>query len=217
MPRPRARSRRTTAKALDFGAGSAAVGSSKMTHAGGTGQCARDLDHLLVRDAERPNRRHARREIRRALRSSALGHRAHGGAPHEQPALFPAQEHVLGDVQVRYQRELLVDDADAGVAKPQRHHRRAGACRSSCELATIRRDGPAQDLDECGFAGAVLADQRVDSPRREPRDRRHAGRVTPPYDFPSPRPARRLTSPQRASRHPPRLRARTRRQAPARP
>ena len=74
-----------------------------------------------------------------------------------------AEEDVLGDRQQRHQRQLLVDDDDAErslSAMP----RKARSSPSKTDLALVGavRIDAAQHLHQRRFAGAVLADQRVD-------------------------------------------------------
>ena len=75
-----------------------------------------------------------------------------------------AEEHVLDDVEVVAQREVLVDDLDAqraGVA------RRVHGDRAALEevVAGVDRVRAADALDERGLAGAVVADQGGDLAR----------------------------------------------------
>ena len=81
----------------------------------------------------------------------------------ERDAAAPltAEEHVLDDVEVVAQREVLVDDLDAegaGVA------RRVHGDRAALEEVVARVDGvgAAHALDQRGLAGAVVADERGD-------------------------------------------------------
>jgi hypothetical protein len=90
----------------------------------------------------------------------ALEHRARllaqrAGAGDAATGGQAAHQQVLADTQVRQQAELLVDDADAGVARLGR----AGVA----HLAALDRVGPAvaldgagEDLDQRALAGAVL-------------------------------------------------------------
>ena len=76
-------------------------------------------------------------------------------------ALLAAEEHVLDDVEVVAEREVLVDDLDAergGVA------RAVDGDRLALEQNSPGVDGvdPADALDQSGLAGAVVADERGD-------------------------------------------------------
>ena len=74
---------------------------------------------------------------------------------------LPAEEHVLDDVEVVAQREVLVDDLDAeggGVARAVDRDRPA----LEAELARVVAVDAADALDQRGLAGAVVADQRGD-------------------------------------------------------
>jgi hypothetical protein len=71
---------------------------------------------------------------------------------------LPAQEHVLDDVEVVAQREVLVDRVDAegsGVARGADAHRLA----LPVDLAAVRRVDAGDALDEHRLAGAVVADE----------------------------------------------------------
>ena len=74
---------------------------------------------------------------------------------------LPAEEHVLDDVQVVAEREVLVDDLDAErgrVARAVDRHRLA----LEEEVARVDRVDPADALDQGGLAGAVVTDERGD-------------------------------------------------------
>ena len=80
---------------------------------------------------------------------------------HDAAAPLTAEEHVLDDVEVVAQREVLVDDLDAeraGVA------RRVHGDRVALEevVAGVDGVGAADALDERRLAGAVVADERGD-------------------------------------------------------
>ena len=96
----------------------------------------------------------------------------------EPVAPLMADEDVLRDGQLRKQHELLIDDVDA---VPFRLARRRPADRRAVEghLALIRRVGARNDLDQGGFAGAVLAEQPVNFSRpdlqADAAQRLHAG------------------------------------------
>src|SRR5438105_1349387 len=73
------------------------------------------------------------------------------------PAPLAAEEHVLGHGQRRRQRQVLVDGLDAGGPSVQR---RAEVDRPAVhqDLTGVGPEGPRQDLDHGGLAGAVVAD-----------------------------------------------------------
>ena len=72
-----------------------------------------------------------------------------------------AHHQVLADRQVRQQAELLVDDADARVARLRRA-RVAHVAALDPVLALVALDGAGEDLDQRALAGAVLAGEAVD-------------------------------------------------------
>ena len=96
--------------------------------------------------------------------------------PVEQPEApaFAAQTNVLGDRAIGDEIDLLIDRAD-----PLRLRilRRRGFERAAAEhdLSGVTSDVASQDLDHRGFAGAVLADQRVDLADRDLERRRTQG------------------------------------------
>ena len=123
---------------------------------------ARDLDHLLVGDRERSHRR------ARIEGDAELAHQLGcllPGAPvvdqAESVAPLVAEEDVLGDGQLRKQRELLVDHVDAGEFCLARR-RPAHGLTGEDHLALVGRKRAGDDLDQGGLAGAVLAEQAVD-------------------------------------------------------
>src|SRR3954447_24983164 len=77
---------------------------------------------------------------------------ARGKLPHEQ---------VLGDRQVGEQAELLVDDADARLARLRRR-RAADVLAVDQVRAAVALDGSGQDLDQRALAGPVLAGEAHD-------------------------------------------------------
>ncbi len=122
----------------------------------------RDLHHLLLRDAELVDER-ARVEVQAKHVEQAPGLGVHPPVIDRagQPAAGLAPEiDVLRDVEIRDERELLEDDGDAQVAgvggRSQVHGRAVDE-----DLARVRPMRPAQDPDERGLAGAVLAQQEV--------------------------------------------------------
>ena len=126
-------------------------------------QCLGDLDQLLLAHPELPHGRG------RVLVEADPRHELHGAhvrlVPVDQAALehLIAEEEVLGDREIRNEGELLVDDDDAGALGILD---RAESLRLAVEedLAvegSVRVDAR-QHLHEGGFAGAVLAADRVD-------------------------------------------------------
>ena len=147
-----------------------------------------DLDHLPRGDRQRADERdRARSSGCEKLLEQRARPRARIAARSSQPAArrLAAQQDVLGHRQVRAERQLLVDQRDAG----------AGARRAATPARTARRrphrrprrarSAPAMHVHQRALAGAVLADQRVDLARRElerrrrraPRSRRSACEV----------------------------------------
>ena len=72
-----------------------------------------------------------------------------------------AHQQVLADGQVGQQAQLLVDDADAGVARLHRG-RAADVAAPDLVRAAVALDGAGEDLDQRALAGAVLAGEAVD-------------------------------------------------------
>ncbi len=122
----------------------------------------RDLHRLLLRDAELVDEG-ARVEVhaKRVEQPPGLGMHPRVIDRARQPAAGLAPEiDVLRDVEIRDERELLEDDGDAqaaGVGGRSQMHGRA----VDEDLARIRLMRPAQDPDERGLAGAVLAQQEM--------------------------------------------------------
>jgi hypothetical protein len=128
------------------------------------GQRLGDLDQLLLPDAELADGGdRVLVEAHRAEQPTGLGV---GAVPVDEPAPaapLVAQEDVLGDRQVRHQRELLVDDRDPGaLAVPDVGERHRPAVEADLAVVGARRVHPGQHLHERGLAGAVLAADRVD-------------------------------------------------------
>ncbi len=129
------------------------------------GERARDLDHLLLGDAQAGDRG-GRGDPHAQLVEQRLDGAHHLAAPQEQPAALPAQPDVLGDAQFRHEREFLINDADAAQPNGQRIAGWQGPAVEQ-DLARVRRDRAAEHLDQRGLAGAVLADERMDFPGRQ--------------------------------------------------
>jgi hypothetical protein len=132
-------------------------------HAGIERHRLRDLDHLLLRHGEVGHHRGRVHEVFDAEVVQQRRYLTMQGAfvQHAEAVGLAAQEDVLGDVAVRQQVELLVDDADAralGLERMRERHLLA----EELDLALVGRVGAAQDFHERRLAGAVLADQGVD-------------------------------------------------------
>ena len=72
--------------------------------------------------------------------------------------LFAAEEDILGDAQMRNQREVLIDDADPGSRRfggIGEGYRRA----VQADFTAVALVQPGDDLDQRAFAGAVGAEQ----------------------------------------------------------
>ena len=122
----------------------------------------------------------------RAARSRMRG--AIEQAPRHRARRLDAEQDVLGDGQVRRQRQLLVDHRHARAARVQRLGRRVRPRRrASSPRVGLQR--AREDLHERALAGAVLAEQRVHLARARPTGRR---RPAPAW--------RRSASSRRASR-----------------
>ena len=124
---------------------------------------------LLAHRLQRAHGQAGERLARRAAPSSASSSTTAG-------VLLAAEEHVLDDVEVVAQREVLVDDLDAeGVGVLGGRARAPAGPRSGTRR---RRTGgcPAMPLISVRLAGAVVADERGDLARRRRRGRRRAAR-----------------------------------------
>ena len=126
-----------------------------------------DRDQLPLGEAERRHRpvrvglkvelgKHGARGVAHA---GAIDHGQRPEPPHRQIA----ERNVLGDRQRRHQPQFLRDGDDAGsdgVARARKVPRRA----VDANRAAVGTPDPAENADQRGFAGAVLADQGVDFP-----------------------------------------------------
>ena len=83
------------------------------------------------------------------------GQRPRRGCP---PPSRVAQEDVVGDGEAGNQRELLLDDRDAGVLGLGRAPE-VDLGTPQADRALVGRVHPGQDLDQCALARAVLADE----------------------------------------------------------
>ena len=122
-----------------------------------------DLDDLLLRDAQRPRPARADRCWGIRNRASTRAGDAVGRRPVDDERQcsrrHAAEQHVLGDAQMRQQAELLIDGADAerhGVGRPVDPRRLA----VEQDVAAVRMRGARQHLHQRRLAGAVLAADR---------------------------------------------------------
>ena len=103
-----------------------------------------------------------RRQVEADIVKDALGLARHVLLAHQPVAgLLLAEEHVGGDRQVAAKQHFLVDGVDAVIDRLLR----IGQARRLAfpqDLAAGSTDDAGQKLDQGGFAGAVLADDRVD-------------------------------------------------------
>ena len=119
-----------------------------------------DLDRLLRGE------RQAARRAAHVDRDAELGEDRLGFAEHLSPAdhlaaILVADEDVLGDVQVGKEQRFLIDRGDAEALRlggAADRDRLAG----EQDLAAIGLVDAGDDLDQRRFAGAVLAEQRMD-------------------------------------------------------
>ncbi len=122
---------------------------------------ARDLDNLLLPERKRPAGRARLERLLQPLEHGAGLPLGTGGIrQHAQVPGLPAREHVLGDAEMREQRQLLVDDGDArgrGGPGGVESHRLA----VEEEPAAGGRLHAREDAHERRLAGAVLADEDV--------------------------------------------------------
>ena len=72
-----------------------------------------------------------------------------------------AQHHVLGDGELRYQAQVLVNHSDAEARRVGARCQRDGFPVES-NLALFWADLPGRDADERGLARSVLANERMD-------------------------------------------------------
>src|SRR5262245_4110611 len=140
---------------------SAAVGSSRITsrefH-----MTARDRDRLALTARERRDRLPDRADRRhRECLQGRPSLRLHRRLPQplEPVVLLAPQVHVLDDVEVVAEREILVDDLDPELRRVLRAADRHLAAVED-DLALVHRVDAGDALDERGLAGAVVADER---------------------------------------------------------
>jgi hypothetical protein len=151
------------------------------------GQRARDFHELLAGGRQRAGGRIDRDFRMSQRRQHARRGVAHLRAPDQAQARgLHAQHDVLGNGQVRRERQLLVDHRDAGAARVERA---AGAIRPAVERHRpgVGPQRARQDSHQCALAGAVLADDgaHLASGYREidavHRDGRPEGLTDPPH------------------------------------
>ena len=128
------------------------------------GQRLGDLHQLLLADAQLDDR--GDRVLVQPDRPQQRRGLGVGAVPVDEPAAAPAlvaEEDVLGDRQVRHQREFLVDDDDAArfavLDAPEADRL---AVQDDLAVVAARRVDPGQHLHQGGLPGAVLAADRVD-------------------------------------------------------
>ena len=132
-------------------------------HAGLDRERPRDLHQLLARDAQAAGARPHVADLRQSeVIPKAFRLADHPPAVQQSPeSRLASEKDVLGDGQVGRQRQFLVDQPDP---EPVRVGHIADVHTPSVvdNLAGVGTVDAAEDLDERGFAGAVLAEQRVD-------------------------------------------------------
>ena len=137
-------------------------------HAAAAAQRLGDGDDLLLGEAELPHRQiGVRRKVeRRELRARLFAHpRAIDQRHAEQPPHRRiAQRQVLGDRQSRHELQLLRDSDDAGCDGVMRARQMAFPA-ADRHLPVVRPNDAAEDAHKRRFAGAILADQRVNLTR----------------------------------------------------
>ena len=126
---------------------------------------ARDLHHLLLRDTQATDRRRGA-DAHAELVQERLHRAVHLAALQERAAALAAEPDVLGDRQLRHQREFLVDDAQPTQPDSEGLPDRKRLAVEQ-DAAAIGRHGATEHLDERRFAGAVFPDERVDFAGRE--------------------------------------------------
>ena len=82
----------------------------------------------------------------------------------ERLELLAPEEHVLDDVEVVRQREVLVDDLDAEVGRRAVGPWMLTGLPVEEDLAAVDAVDARHALDQRGLAGAVVADERHDPP-----------------------------------------------------
>ena len=159
MPTPRARSRRSAVKSrTTSSAGRLAVGSSstRISASAASARAMATSDFSVRRQALDADVRIDVGAEDLERRGGALARRApvdHAGAAR----IAEGQADVLGDRHPVDQAEVLMDEGDRQA--PERARRVAAAIG---HRALVERVDAGEDLDERGFAGAVLAEQRDD-------------------------------------------------------
>ena len=133
--------------------------------AGASLECAGDLNHLLLADAEAAERLGG---IERAAdpREGFPGAGFEFSAFHEAVARrLPPHHDVLGDGAVRKEAQLLVHRADAAIDRVERSFE-ARDLAIDQEATAIGLVQTAQNVHQSGLARAVLTHDRVDRSRR---------------------------------------------------
>ena len=140
----------------------AAVGSSRMTSAGVPHHGAGDRDRLALSAGERRDRLADGANRRDCEALHRLGRAPlHLGLlePLEDVVGLAAEVHVLDDVEVVAQREILVDDLDPEVRRVLRAVDRDGLAVED-DLAAVGVVDAGDALDQRRLAGAVVTDER---------------------------------------------------------
>jgi hypothetical protein len=126
---------------------------------------SRDLDHLLLSNAQFTNDRH-----RSQLKAEACGDffrlSRHFSPVYENAGTgFAPDKDVLGDGHVRSQGELLIDgDNAASLRIVWRGHR--NVLSGEFDSAAVRLLRTGEDFDKCRLAGSILTEQCVDLARK---------------------------------------------------
>ena len=122
-----------------------------------------DLDEMLLRDSKIPAG-----DVGVEIDADMIEHRA-GSPPHRRPvneAVSPrlsSKENILGDCQIRKQREFLKDRGNARLASA-RCAAEAHLAAHESDLAGIGRINTGEQLHQCRFPCAVLSCDRMRGP-----------------------------------------------------
>ena len=138
-----------------------------------------DLDELHLRDVElRDRRARVEIELENLEPAARLGMDGVVIDRAQKSAAEAFEQYVFADGEARNEIALLMDDADAGGDRIARTLEADGRAVEP-QLALVRPIDAGDDLDQRRFAGAVLAEQRVDRAaahrQRHVLQRQHAG------------------------------------------
>ena len=152
----------------------------------------RDRDRLALAARERRNRLADRADRRHAQRLQRLGrlllhHRLL--EPLEEIVRLAPEVHVLDDVEVVAEREILVDDLDPELCRVLRPGDRDAACPRRGSRRSPTAWMPAIDLISVDLPAPLSPTSAITSPGA-PRDRRRVSAWTEPNDFVMPRSSR---------------------------